>query len=292
MRATLRGASKRGAELTYDAVETGMLAALCGAFAVWEGAVLGRKPLSFEPEAVVGSRQREATWNAIGLVACLAFVGLTRALWSLALSSGASVSLPFNLSNERFSLWRALGALVFVDVLVYFIHRAMHTFPVLWRTHRWHHMPTRLTWVAGFRASLTQTFLWTAPQYLLFVFFDFSWKELAAATAVGLWFQLWEHTRSRWGHRGLEWVVATPGSHAHHHALVPVGAGNRKSGFGSTGVNFSPVFTLWDRLFGTFQSSREPVLEGENPTDTRVPLGVDGFENPSTSQSVRALVGI
>lgn len=268
--------------MTYDAVETGTLVFLCGAFAVWEGA-FARTPGSPGSSGTPGirdeRRERERLWNLYAFVACLAFVGLTRALWCLALTGGREFALPFDPSNQRFSWWRALGALVFVDFLVYWIHRAMHTSPLLWRTHRFHHLPTRLTWVAGFRASLTQTVLWTAPQYLLFLFFDFSWKELAAAVAVGLWFQLWEHTRSLWGNRAVEWIVATPGSHVHHH---------RRDADGVRAVNFSPVFTLWDRLFGTFEPSH--AARGL-PAPREYPLGVTGEENPTHRDNLRALAG-
>lgn len=270
-----KGPATKGT-MTYDTIETGTLLFLCGGFAVWEIKFVRPSPSS----PLYDTRhESERRWNLYALLACLAFVGLTRALWSFALSGGQGITLPFDLGNQRFSWWRALAALAFVDFCVYWVHRAMHTFPLLWRTHRFHHFPTRLTWVAGFRASLTQTFLWTAPQYLLFVFFDFSWKELAAAVAVGLWFQLWEHTRSLWGHRVVEWFVATPGSHIHHH---------RRDNEGHQAVNFSPVFTFWDRLFGTFEASH--AARGLT-TQTHPPLGVSGSETPSNKENLRALVG-
>ena len=47
-------------------------------------------------------------------------------------------------------------AMVSVDFTLYWIHRAMHAWGPLWRSHRWHHSPEELWWFSGFRTSAAQ----------------------------------------------------------------------------------------------------------------------------------------
>ena len=40
-------------------------------------------------------------------------------------------------------------AWLIAEVLLYWVHRAMHSIPLLWRFHRWHHDGEPLTWVTA-----------------------------------------------------------------------------------------------------------------------------------------------
>src|SRR6201999_2190212 len=46
---------------------------------------------------------------------------------------------------------RLLPVLVLADVAGYWMHRAMHRVPVLWRLHAVHHAPTELHWFEAWR---------------------------------------------------------------------------------------------------------------------------------------------
>jgi sterol desaturase/sphingolipid hydroxylase (fatty acid hydroxylase superfamily) len=41
------------------------------------------------------------------------------------------------------------------DFGAYWVHRLLHFSP-FWRIHKWHHYPTHMYWLAGYRASLLQ----------------------------------------------------------------------------------------------------------------------------------------
>lgn len=47
------------------------------------------------------------------------------------------------------------------DFGAYWMHRLMHT-KAVWRAHKWHHSPTTMYWLAGYRASLPQQTLFTS----------------------------------------------------------------------------------------------------------------------------------
>ncbi|HKQ36918.1 MAG TPA: hypothetical protein VJ063_02500, partial [Verrucomicrobiae bacterium] len=44
---------------------------------------------------------------------------------------------------------KILMALVTVDFIIYWIHRAQHYSDTLWRTHAWHHSVEHLYWFSG-----------------------------------------------------------------------------------------------------------------------------------------------
>src|SRR5678815_716903 len=50
-------------------------------------------------------------------------------------------------------------ALVMVDFIIYWIHRAQHRLNFMWRTHKWHHSIEHMYWFAGFRTSFLHSFI-------------------------------------------------------------------------------------------------------------------------------------
>ena len=57
---------------------------------------------------------------------------------------------------------RILFYLVLADFGHYWVHRLLHT-RYLWRTHKWHHSPTYMYWLAGVRGSVIQQTLVNMP---------------------------------------------------------------------------------------------------------------------------------
>jgi sterol desaturase/sphingolipid hydroxylase (fatty acid hydroxylase superfamily) len=71
----------------------------------------------------------------------------------------------------------------------------------------------------------------------------------------------------------LRWVVVTPSVHVvHHHA--------RRA---ETDSNYGAIFTVWDRLFGTY---REPRPASEAPMGV---LGLEVFRAPMDARLDRVL---
>jgi sterol desaturase/sphingolipid hydroxylase (fatty acid hydroxylase superfamily) len=137
---------------------------------------------------------------------------------------------------------RVALALVVVDFMLYWIHRAQHRFETLWRTHAWHHTVEQLYWFSGFRTSFLHSLLYNIPQAALpMLVFRLSPLQTGAAYAIGLFVQFWEHTNLRVTLGPLRRWVMTPSYHRVHHAA----AGHR-------GMNLAPIFPVWDRLFGTY----------------------------------------
>ncbi len=124
----------------------------------------------------------------------------------------------------------------------YWIHRLMHT-AIVWRIHKWHHSPTHMYWLAGFRATIPEHVIVNLPYLFAYSFLDLSpsWMELT----IGIFNNLqndWMHANITWRSDWLEWLIVTPRYHHIHHSDKPE----------HYLANLAALFTIWDRLFGTY----------------------------------------
>ena len=166
-------------------------------------------------------------------------------------------------------LLRILCYLIIADFGHYWIHRLMHQKHV-WRIHKWHHSPTHMYWLAGFRATIPQDVPVNLPYLFAYSLLDLSpwWMVLA----IGLFNNLqndWMHVNIVWRSNWLEWVVVTPRYHHIHHSDKPE----------HYMANLAALFTVWDRLFGTYVNPdevKEPLSFGigEKVPLVRLALGV------------------
>lgn len=143
---------------------------------------------------------------------------------------------------------KVLLGILLVDLCLYWIHRAMHAWAPLWRTHAFHHSAARLTWFSGLRTSMLHALLFAVPQVLVpFFLLDLTALEAGLGFSMGVFTQFWEHSNidADLGWLG-RWVVVSPGYHRVHHSSGPH---QRK--------NLAITFVFLDRLFGTWQDPRE-----------------------------------
>lgn len=142
-------------------------------------------------------------------------------------------------------VWEILAAVVVLDGLDYFWHRANHRVRFFWRFHKAHHADTAVDLTTALRfhpgelllsAGMKALWLWVwGPT----VFAWFVFEVLVSLCAQ------FHHSNIDFPdavERYLSWVVVTPRFHAAHHA-VDQRYGNR---------NFSTIFSCWDRLFGSY----------------------------------------
>ncbi len=155
------------------------------------------------------------------------------------------------------------------DFVLYWVHRIMHTGPV-WRTHKWHHSPQYMYWLAGVRTTIPHIFLFNlayivalpilhpVPPWLIFaISFEHTLRNN------------WMHMNIAWKSSWLEWIIVTPRYHHIHHSRDPR---HYTSNFGS-------LFTFWDRIFGTYLNPEE--VKGE------ISFGIRERTNP-----VRLILGV
>ena len=153
---------------------------------------------------------------------------------------------------------KMLLAVVLTDFSLYWVHRFMHR-PWLWPTHSYHHSIAEIWWMAGSRTSLTHLFLFTLPQIFIgYYLLRLEPWQLGVTLSFGIVMNLWLHTNV-WVDLGIfAWLFITPNYHRIHH--VSKGHINDNLGF---------VFTVWDRMFGTYA---DPKVIGKDFPIFAVPV--------------------
>ena len=162
-------------------------------------------------------------------------------------------------------------AILLVDFIIYWIHRAQHHFGPLWRTHVWHHSIEHLYWFSGFRTSFFHSFLYAIPAASIpILLFDLTPLEAGLGYSFGLFVQFWEHTNLKVNIGRLAWIFITPDYHRVHHSTE-----HSRSNFGTT-------FSFWDRMFGTYTDPATVPISA--------PLGLG--EPIRQNQIPRMLIGV
>jgi sterol desaturase/sphingolipid hydroxylase (fatty acid hydroxylase superfamily) len=185
--------------------------------------------------------------DVIALIVLFVAVGLSRKGLGLAFQPLAEAVVP-GLEQLRAlpGVAKVVASLVLADFTTYWIHRAMHKWDVLWRTHEFHHSVENLWWFSGFRTSVLHGFLFAIPQVLIpFAIFKVSVIEAGIGFSIGVFFQLWMHSNVRASLAPIEWVFVTPEYHRLHHSATR-----------HRDKNLAIGFTVWDRLFGTYVDPR------------------------------------
>ncbi len=163
-------------------------------------------------------------------------------------------------------------AIIVVDFIIYWIHRAQHYSDRLWRTHAWHHSVEHLYWFSGFRTSFFHSFMYAIPSAMIpILIFKLSPLQAGIGYSIGLLIQFWEHTNIKVNIGPLKHIIITPDYHRVHHSATRF-----------CRMNLGTTFSVWDRMFGTYVDPRTV------PED--VPLGLG--EEIDTKKIPRMLLGV
>ncbi|HSX60172.1 MAG TPA: sterol desaturase family protein [Tahibacter sp.] len=183
-----------------------------------------------------------------------------------ALWGGAARLAPWSIPTTG---WTALLALLAVDFLYYWDHRAAHRVRLIWAVaHSVHHSSPLYNQAVGLRVSFVDGF--TSPWfYLPAILVGFDPLLVAGAFGVILAYQQWLHTETVGKLPWLDGWLNTPSNHRVHHGVQAPYIDR----------NYGAVLMLWDRLFGTYAAEDEPVRYGlTEPLASRHPLRVHAAE--------------
>jgi sterol desaturase/sphingolipid hydroxylase (fatty acid hydroxylase superfamily) len=133
----------------------------------------------------------------------------------------------------------ALAVLVF-DLISYAVHRGLHGSDVLWSIHKVHHSTLYLDGLATTRTHMFENLLRFVPGQLVMFLIGIPAAQIAPTVALAAAYGIVDHSNVGVNARSVERVLVTPRLHRRHH--VPE----------TSDKNFGAMFTIWDRLFGTF----------------------------------------
>jgi sterol desaturase/sphingolipid hydroxylase (fatty acid hydroxylase superfamily) len=132
-------------------------------------------------------------------------------------------------------------AILVADLAEYWIHRALHQVPWLWRFHAIHHSSKALDWIAGSRAHVVDDIL-IRGLMLIPMTFAFSQDIIVAYLLFVTIHATWAHTNFGPSIKWLEPFLIFPRFHHWHHT-------SQKE---SIDKNFAIHFPWIDKLFGTY----------------------------------------
>ena len=181
------------------------------------------------------------TATTIAVNFLLAFLLLRASDWAVAREIGVLFLVP-----GLPLVVQMLVGLLLLDLLgAWLPHCVQHKTPLLWRLHLVHHSDTHVDTtsanrhhpgesVVRFTFTLFAVIVTGAPMWLVFLYqalsvvlSQFIHANIALPEALD---------------RTLAWVIVSPDMHkVHHHYVLPY-----------TDSNYGNVFSVWDRLFGTF----------------------------------------
>jgi len=161
-----------------------------------------------------------------------------------AYGSGHKVGLLYLFSMPMW-LFTLVGLMLLDLISAWFIHWLEHQIKWMWKFHLIHHADT---WVDAttanrhhpgesfFRAVFTLIAVVVTGAPLWLVFFYQSLSVLLSQ------FNHANISLPKWLDRSIAWIIVSPDMHkVHHHHAQPL-----------TDTNYGNIFSIWDRLFGTF----------------------------------------
>lgn len=154
--------------------------------------------------------------------------------------------------ESTITVW--LLAFLGYDLAYYWSHRLNHQIAVMWGSHVVHHSGEEYNLTTALRQTGTfSLFGWAV--YLPLALVGIPLEIFAACASLNLVYQFWVHTRHidrmpAW----FEAIMVTPSHHRVHHAL----------NWDYINKNYSGVFIIWDKLFGSFQAEKDelPIVYG------------------------------
>ena len=159
--------------------------------------------------------------------------------------------------------WASLALCVLLlDLLMYGQHRALHAVPMLGRVHRVHHSDVDFDYSTAFRFHPLEAVATNATAVAAIMLFGLPPAGILLHQALAAAMTIVEHANAVLPSRIEGWarrLVVTPDVHRVHHSADAA----------SFDRNFGTIFSIWDRVFGTYRASDTGL--------TRMAMGLDSF---------------
>ncbi|MBN8679359.1 MAG: sterol desaturase family protein [Chitinophagales bacterium] len=199
----------------------------------------------------------------------MAFMLLRTADWVVADKIGLLQWLP------EMPLWLffVLGLLLMDLVGAYFIHWMEHKVRWMWRFHLVHHTDPNVDTTTANRHHPGESVFRFVFTLIGIVVCGAPISLIMMYQSLSVVFTQFNHANiqfPRWLDNVLSWVIVTPGMHrVHHHYVLPY-----------TDTNYGNIFSVWDRLFGTFA----------RVDNDKLVFGIDTHSDPKEHSNVWELL--
>lgn len=211
------------------------------------------------------------TLTSIVINFVMAFILLLSADWAIANNFGILQWLP----EMPLWLYMILGLLLLDLIGAYLVHWTEHRVTWMWKFHLIHHSDTNVDTTSANRHHPGESvfrFIFTTIGVVLVgtpMWMVFMYQSLSVVLSQ---FNHANITLPKAVDRAISWVLVSPDMHkVHHHYVLPY-----------TDSNFGNIFSIWDRLFGTFMTMpREEMV-----------YGIDTHMDPAENEKIGNLLKI
>ncbi len=165
------------------------------------------------------------------------------------------VALPF---------WvQVIVIMMATDFVQYWVHRAFHTFPALWRFHAIHHSTKKMDWLAGARMHFIEIAVLRSLTALPMFTLGFDPAAIQAYLLIVYFYSSFIHANIGWKFGFIERFFVTPRFHHWHHG----------SDRAAIDINYASHFPIYDWLFGTHHLPEKDWPENYGVVGNTVPKG-------------------
>ena len=192
------------------------------------------------------------------------------ALWLISLAIWPIIILPLTMIATQHPLWvrpewlngwaGLVATLILMDLWTYWVHRAYHQSPLMWRLHEVHHRDQHLDTTSAVRFHFGEVALSATLRMALIIVLAIPLLHVVVFETLLLAAAIYHHSNLRLPVRledALSTVIVTPAIHwVHHHAVRQ-----------DTDSNYAAVLSIWDRLFGSKSATTR---------ERAMPIGVEG----------------
>lgn len=184
--------------------------------------------------------------------------------------------------QHQFGLFRQLTVptilstfvtVVVMDAAIYWQHRAMHRWQLLWRLHRVHHSDLQLDTSSGLRFHPLEILLSMAYKMLVVVALGASAEAVLVYEVILSSFALFNH--SNWAmpaDKFIRKLFVTPDVHRVHHSVLML----------ETNSNYGNFLVIWDQLFGSY-------IEQPRKGHQQMSIGLEEYRESASQKLVTLL---
>ncbi|MBL9116792.1 MAG: sterol desaturase family protein [Verrucomicrobiaceae bacterium] len=160
-------------------------------------------------------------------------------------------------------LIQVVAIMFLTDLVQYWVHRAFHRIPFLWRFHAVHHSAKAMDWIAGARMHFLEILALRGTTVFPMMLLGFHQNAVGAYIFMVYLWSTFVHANIGWKLKWMEPWLVTPRFHHWHHGIEKE----------AIDVNFSIHFPWLDKVFGTHHMPDDRWPEGYGIGGHPVPTG-------------------
>jgi sterol desaturase/sphingolipid hydroxylase (fatty acid hydroxylase superfamily) len=193
-------------------------------------------------------------------VQCLTFITLQPSMAILAKTEWSSLRAY---AGAQPTLLQIFEIMLITDFVQYWVHRAFHCVPFLWRFHAVHHSARSMDWMAGARMHVLEILFLRAFTVTPMMVLGFSESAIHLYILLVYLYSTFIHANIDWEIPLASRLLVSPRFHHWHHGI------EREA----IDVNFAIHFPLYDKMFGTYHMPEDRWPSGYGIKGHPVPLG-------------------